>query len=219
VIDFVLSHTLRLFQPFLPFISEELWHGMGYAQDMPENQGGKTVMFAPWPKPLGEDFRAHYGLNETYLKTADAKYALVSQGRNLRREGNIPANKKVKYVFKTSAVLPPEDSEVMKLLLNAETLEVVNDSFSAPKGTPAVRSELGDLYLPLEGLIDIDAERSRLKKELEKAEAEIGKVEQKLSNSQFVNKVPPTVLAEHQKRLVEWQAKRDHVKVSLEALQ
>jgi hypothetical protein len=56
VMDFVLSHTLRLFHPFLPFITEELWHGMGYAEDMPEGQGGRSIMHAPWPKPFDADF-------------------------------------------------------------------------------------------------------------------------------------------------------------------
>ena len=52
VIDFVLGNTIRLFHPFLPFITEELWHGMGFNRDLPENQGGKTIMFASWPKPF-----------------------------------------------------------------------------------------------------------------------------------------------------------------------
>src|SRR5262249_11913484 len=68
VLDFVLSNTLRLFHPFLPFITEELWHGMGYSNDMPEAQGGKTIMFSPWPKPLDDDFRGHYGLDGCYLE-------------------------------------------------------------------------------------------------------------------------------------------------------
>ncbi len=127
MIDFVLSHTLRLFHPFLPFITEELWHGMGYATDMPENQGGKTIMFAPWPKPLDDDFKGHYGLDDCYLKIADAKYELVSQGRNLRREANIPAAKKIRYVLKPVNYLPPHDIEVIRLLLNAEAVEVNED--------------------------------------------------------------------------------------------
>ena len=55
VIDFVLGHTLRLFHPFLPFISEELWHGMGYSGDMPADQGGRTIMYARWPAALDDD--------------------------------------------------------------------------------------------------------------------------------------------------------------------
>ena len=206
VIDFVLSHTLRLFHPFLPFITEELWHGMGYHEDMPENQGGKTIMFAPWPKPLDEDFRGHYGLDACYLDMVNAKYDLVTQGRNLRREGNIPASKKVKFVFKPANQLLPHDAEVLKLLLNAEALEI--DAQHQPKkGTPTVHSDLGDLYLPLEGLIDVAAEKARLTKELEKIESEITKAEQKLNNPNFTSKAPPHVLQEHQQRLAEWQAK------------
>jgi valyl-tRNA synthetase len=218
VIDFVLSHTLRLFHPFLPFISEELWHGMGYHEDMPEHQGGDTIMFAPWPKPLDEDFRGHYGLDACYLDMVNAKYDLVTQGRNLRREGNIPASKKVKFVFKPANQLSPHDAEVLKLLLNAEALEL--DASHQPKqGTPSVHSALGDLYLPLEGLIDVGAEKARLTKELEKIESEMTKAEQKLNNPNFTSKAPPHVLQEHRQRLAEWQAKRERVQKALEALQ
>jgi valyl-tRNA synthetase len=218
VIDFVLSHTLRLFHPFLPFITEELWHGMGYAEDMPENQGGKTIMFAPWPKPLDEDFKGHYGLDDCYLKIAGAKYDLVTEGRNLRRMANIAANKKVKFILKPAHKLAAHDIEVLKLLLNAEAFEVSAD-YQPGKNTLTVRAELGDLFLPLEGLIDKEAETARLKKELEKIEAEAAKVEQKLANPNFTQKVPANVLQEHQQRLAYLQSKREHVKSALAALQ
>src|SRR5439155_15610532 len=146
VIDFVLSHTLRLFHPFLPFVTEELWHGMGYHEDMPEGQGGKTIMFAPWPKPLDQDFRDHYGLDECYLDFVNAKYDLVTQGRNLRREANNPASQRVKFIFKAANELPPHDVDILKLLLNAESLEI-NPDFQPHKGTPTVHSEMGDLFL------------------------------------------------------------------------
>jgi valyl-tRNA synthetase len=217
VIDFVLSHTLRLFHPFLPFITEELWHGMGYADDMPETQGGQTIMTAPWPKPLDDDFKSHYGLTDADARHIEARNALVTEGRNLRRTANVAANKKVKFILKPARDLAAHDVEVLKLLLNAEAFEV-NANPQPAKNTMTVRAELGDLFLPLEGLIDKAAETARLKKELEKIEAEAAKVEQKLANPNFTQKVPANVLAEHQKRLADWQAKRDHVKAALAAL-
>jgi len=218
VIDFVLSHTLRLFHPFLPFITEELWHGMGFQKEMPENQGGRTIMFAPWPKPFDEDFSGHYGLDDCYLEMVDAKYDLVTRGRNLRREKNIPASKKVPFVLKATQPVSQHDAKVLKLLLNAEPF--TNDpGYDPPKGTPVVHSEIGELYLPLDGVLDLESEKARLSKELAKAEAEIGKVEQKLNNPQFIQKVPPQVLAEHQNRLAEWQAKKEQILASLRALE
>jgi len=217
VIDFVLSHTIRLFHPFLPFITEELWHGMGYSTDMPDNQGGKTIMNAPWPLPFDDDFKGHYGLVNRDLEATDAKYELVRNGRDLRRAGNIQAAKKVKYVFKPAQQLTPHDAEVIKLLLNAESLEV-NADYQPPKGTPTVNSKLGELFLPLEGLIDVAAEKIRLTKEVEKNQSEILKVEQKLANPNFTTKVPPAVLAEHEQRLLEWRSKLAHTQASLDTL-
>lgn len=217
VIDFVLSHTLRLFHPFLPFITEELWHGLGYHEEMPANQGGKTIMNAPWPKPFDHDFLNHYGLDESDERFTQSKYDLITAGRNLRREGNIQSSKRVKFVLKPSSELSAHEREVFKILLNAETLDV-NPNYAAAKGTPVTAGPLGEIHLPLEGLVDPAAEKTRLTKEKEKAVTEIDKVKQKLANPAFTEKVPPAVLEEHKKRLADWEAKLAHIQRALDAL-
>ena len=218
VIDFVLSHTLRLFHPFLPFITEELWHGMGYAADMPEDQGGRTIMNAPWPKPFESEFRDFYGLDDCYLEFASDKYEVVTQGRNLRRIGNIQSGKKVKFVLKPDREILPHDAAVIGILLNAEALEITPD-YAPKKGTPAAHTPLGEIFLPLEGHVDPAAEIARLTKKKEEYLAEIAKVEQKLANPAFAQKVPASVLQEHQQRLTDWQAKLAQVIEALKAFE
>lgn len=217
VMDFVLSHTLRLFHPFMPFITEELWHGLGYNQDLPEGQGGGTIMHAHWPKPLDKDFCEHYGLSEKDAQFIENRNNLVVQGRDLRRAGNIQAGKKVKFVFKPAGQITDHDLAAVKQLLNAEALEVKTD-YEPRKGTPTTHSTLGDLFLPLEGLIDVNAEKARLAREIQKDQAEIEKVNQKLANPAFVQKVPPAVLEEHKKRLITWEEKLRQHQTALEAL-
>jgi len=156
-------------------------------------------------------------LSDSDEKQIEARNEFIGQGRNLRREANIPANKKVKFIFKPVNFTPPHDVEVLKLLLNAEAVEV-DGNFQPAKNVLSVRHDLGELFLPLEGLVDVEAEKIRIKKEIAKYEAEISKAGQKLNNPNFAQKVPPQVLQEHQQRLVEWQNKLAQSQAALAAL-
>ena len=218
VMDFILAQALRLFHPFMPFITEELWHGLGFNNDLPEAQGGRSLMQARWPLPLGADFLAHYGLLPEDETRAQTRFDVVLAGRGLRRDFNLPSNKRVPFVLQSTAPLAPHDAEVIRLLLNAESLEIAPSAWTPSRGTPSSLTPLGHLFLPLDGLVDVGAERERLGKEILKIEQELTKVRAKLTSETFVSGAPAAVVAEHRQREHDWQEKLTEIKRISDAL-
>jgi phosphomannomutase len=90
--------------------------------------------------------------------------------------------------------------------------------YAAPKGTPVALTTLGELFLPLDGVIDVAAERERIGKELAKVDSELQKVRAKLADENFAAKVPAKVLEEHQQRERDWAEKHAQLAKMLEAL-
>ncbi len=102
-------------------------------------------------------------------------------------------------------------------MINAEDVALAPD-YDAPRGTPSARTPLGDLFMPLAGLVDVDAERARLQKEIAKVDADLQLALKKLASEQFVNHAPPAVVAEHRQRQADAEAKLAKLRGMLDAL-
>ena len=96
--------------------------------------------------------------------------------------------------------------ETLALLAGAAEV-TFDENYVTEKGTPASVTMMGELYMPLEGLVDVEAEKARLDKEIAKVQQELGKSEAKLGNPNFVDRAKPEVVAKERARLVEWQEK------------
>ncbi len=211
--DTVLRHYLALLAPIMPHIAEELWQSLGFAA----RHEGQTLMLSPLPDP--DTLLA--GLDDAEISraraTATALYESANRARNLKAEYNLATNRKVRFFLKPT--MPTDADLAARLALLAGAQSVTCDAaYEAPKGTPATLTPLGELFLPLEGLVDVDAERSRINKELEKISKEISKSEAKLGNPGFVDRAPAQVVDQERARLDEWKAKRDRLSAMLAAL-
>ncbi|QQL45054.1 valine--tRNA ligase [Sulfuriroseicoccus oceanibius] len=212
VIDTVLERFLAHLHPFMPHITEELWETLGFAGD-----SGLPLMQTPInTTPVLAKLDA--AAVATAKATATALYETVGRARNLKAEYNLASNKNVRFVLAPAGDAPSQATlDTLQLLAGSKAVDV-DPNFDAPKGTPSAITPLGALTMPLEGLIDLDAERSRLTKEIGKVEGELKKSRGKLSNPSFAERAPEAVVNTERERLKEWESKLAQLQEMLAAL-
>ena len=137
---------------------------------------------------------------------------MVSALRRVRSELNVAPSKHVTLLLAGGIASDRErasrfDSS-LRFLTRLERIEFIDDAANAPAAATAVVGEL-KLLVPLEGLVDLGAERIRLDKEIKRVEVEIAKCNGKLASDTFVNNAPPAVVEQERKRLVDWNVQRE----------
>ncbi|MEK6231869.1 MAG: class I tRNA ligase family protein, partial [Luteolibacter sp.] len=208
--DAVMSRYLQLLHPYMPHVTEELSERMNYVSE------GEFVMSKALPETalLAELSAADI---EAADKQATAVYEAAGRLRNLKAEYNLGSSKDVRFIFKGAAASLSGEINVLALLAGASEI-LTDDTYEAPKGTPAAVTPVGEAYMPMEGLIDVEAERTRISKEIEKMQIEVKKSEGKLGNASFVDRAPPEVVVQEKQRLEDWKTKLAQLGEMLDAL-
>lgn len=195
---YVLERLLSLLHPLIPFVTEELWQQVAPKLGIAET----TIMLRPYPQ-AGE-FGADYAQAE-----ADVEWlkAMVSALRKVRSELNVPPQKNVGLLLAKGDAADRDraarfDSQ-LRFLNRLDRIAFVADANDTPPAASAVVGEL-TLLVPLEGLVDLGAERTRLDKEIKRVAGEIGKCQGKLASETFVQNAPAAVVEQERKRLVDW---------------
>ncbi|MFH1962771.1 MAG: valine--tRNA ligase [bacterium] len=200
---------LKLLHPFMPFITEELW------QRLPRLPSESTIMLSKWPKP---------GLiNPKAIEDMELVMEIISAIRNIRSMMNILPKMRlpiimVKHSLDETADVLKSCIEYIKRLGNIETI-VFDPEAEKPHASAVAVAKDMEIYIPLEGLIDLEKERLRLKKQLEEITQALSGVQAKLSNPGFVDKAPQEVVdkAKEQGELLE--AKRKSIEQNLRMLE
>ncbi len=198
----VLDRIVALLHPFMPFMTEELWQARG---------GEGFLMLSAWPEPLGL----------THAES-DAEIGwvirFVSDVRSVRAEMNVPAGAKLSLIVSganegTKARVARHEDTLKRLA----RLDAIGFG-DAPKGALQIVLDEATLALPLAGVIDIAGEQSRLGREIEKLNAEITQLDQRLGNKQFVDRAPPHVVEEQRERRAEAEAGASRLRQALNRL-
>ncbi len=185
----VLDGILRLLHPFMPFVTEEIW------QALPHD--GEMLALASWPKAKRAWVDAAAEREVAFLQE------LVVAVRNLRVENNIAPGRRVPIVVRGTheqlALIEQLQSQIMPLA-RIETLTLARDGARPPVAASAVVRG-AEVFLPLEGLVDLDKERERLVREADKLLSDLENTRKKLRNQDFLAKARPEVVERERVRL------------------
>ncbi|PTL38688.1 valine--tRNA ligase [Alkalicoccus saliphilus] len=206
VLAYVLDQTMRLLHPFMPFLTEEVW------QHLPHE--GDSITVASWP--VENEFS-----NRQAVKDMQLLQEIIRSVRNTRSELNVPMSRGITLYVKA------DNEEVLGQLERGKayiekfcnpTELTVGTDFQAPeKSMSSVLSGV-ELYMPLAGLLDLDAEIDRLGKEVKRLDGEVARLQKKLSNEGFIAKAPEKVVEEERMKEKDYMEQREKVQARLEEL-
>jgi len=203
-VAWVLDRIVALLHPFMPFITEALWTRQGDERPV--------LALSEWPELAFKDTGAAEEIN--WLIEA------ITAIRSVRSEMNVPAAAMVELsvsgaAFKTAARLQAHEVVIRRLA----RVESINLAHAPLKGAVQIVLEEATFSLPLGGIVDLDAERARLGRELDKIAKEIAKIDAKLGNEQFIAKAPEEVVEEQRDRLEQAQALQAKTEAALSRLE
>jgi valyl-tRNA synthetase len=199
-----LGQILHLLHPVMPFVTEELWGELGY--------GEIPLILSPWPRLQS------LPVDNAAVDEIDWVIRFVGAIRSARSELNVPPSAELQVVVENAnhTTRTRISRHRLALTTNArlKTIEVQAERLSAmPKGAIQVVVDEATVVIPLAGVIDLDSERKRLAREIEKLTAEIGKIDRKLANADFLAKAPAEVVDDQRERRTE--AERAKEKLTL----
>ncbi|MBQ0824333.1 valine--tRNA ligase [Microvirga sp. HBU67558] len=189
-IAYILDEICKLLHPIMPFLTEELWEVKG--QEGPKRD--TILALAPWSN-----------LDHLIDPQAEAEIGwvvdLVTEIRSARSETNVPAGAQIPLVLVASSddvrARAGRWGDIVKRLARISEISFAD---AAPKSSIQLLIRGEAAALPLEGVIDLDAERARLAKEIQKLDVEIGKIDAKLGNADFIKRAPEEVVEEQRER-------------------
>ena len=205
---FIIDEICKLLHPFMPFITEELWAIKG-EQGVPR---ASLLCLAQWPSYQGLE-------NEPAKAEINWLIEAISQIRSARAEMSVPAGSQIPLVIVNAGdAVKVQAARWNDALKRLARLSDISFAENAPPQSVQIVMESCVLTLPLAGIIDMKAERSRLIKEQEKQLAEIAKVDAKLGNTDFVARAPEDIIEENRARKQEAQQRVEKIKDALAQL-